>query len=64
MVELTLYSLGSWLALIFMSMLAVIAPVIVVLENRQQKKRKDTSIGQFTEMGSGIYYFIRGGNQK
>ena len=64
MIELTLYSLGSMLALIFIGMLAIIAPVIVALENRQHKKRQNENIGKFAEIGSGIYYFVRGGNRK
>ena len=64
MVDLTLYSFFGWLSLVFVGLLALIAPVIAILENRQHKKNQKVSSGKFSEIGSGIYYFIRGGNQK
>ena len=63
MIELTLYSLGGWLALIFMGMLALVSPIVLVIESRQRKQRK-TARQPVSEIGSSIYYIVGGGNRK
>ena len=63
MVELTLYSLGGWLALIFMSMLVLVSLIVVVIESRQRKQRKP-SRQPVSEIGSSIYYIVGGGSRK
>ena len=63
MVELTLYSLGGWLALIFMGMLVLVSPIVLVIESRQRKQRK-TARRPVSEIGSNIYYIVGGGSRK